>query len=260
MTCTELRTHAPALVDGELGVAETLAARAHLAGCPACRAVVEGETRLRELLRRQPRETAPPELRARIRARCRREAVVRGLVPWAGGAAVGLVAGLLLAPGLPVLRPGPPPLLQTLVATHVAYEDLEQPAEFASQEPRSVETWLLERAGLRTVVPDFSRAGLRLVGARLTAVDGRKAAFLLYAKGHSLLSVFVVPGAGRPTLEGAPVVYRGHVYLLGRRHGHRTVAWSEGSTLFALVSMLDDQALLECADVLRTERLARSQL
>jgi len=42
--------------------------------------------------------------------------------------------------------------------------------------------------------------------------------------------------------------------------GFRTVAWTEGHALFGLVSALDYDALLECADRLRLERAERSRL
>ena len=41
---------------------------------------------------------------------------------------------------------------------------------------------------------------------------------------------------------------------------HRTVSWSDGQVLFGLVSMLDYEALLECADRLRIERANQTRL
>jgi hypothetical protein len=43
------------------------------------------------------------------------------------------------------------------------------------------------------VVPDYSTAGIRLVGARLAETRDRKTVYLLYEKGSTLLSVFMVP-------------------------------------------------------------------
>jgi len=60
MSCTEFESRLHPFVDGELDVAETLAAEAHAAECPGCRGRVAGERRFRQLLRRQPRESAPP--------------------------------------------------------------------------------------------------------------------------------------------------------------------------------------------------------
>src|SRR6266849_4848905 len=87
MNCREFLEHLPPYVDGELGVAETVAAQTHLTECPRCQRLVEQERQFRQLLRRQPQESAPPEFRARVRARIRREArLTRGL-PWRSVAA-----------------------------------------------------------------------------------------------------------------------------------------------------------------------------
>jgi mycothiol system anti-sigma-R factor len=257
MTCGQFYTHASSYVDGELGVSETLAAQAHLAECAGCRSYAEREQQFRELLRRQPREAVPPELRARILARCRREArrarALPLLVPGLTGlAAAALVAALLL----PGVRPSHS-VLAELVATHIAFADIERPAEVASTDPGEVEAWLRERAGLRAIVPDYSSAGIQLVGARLANVEERRAAFVLYRKGHTLLSVFMIPAAHEVDVGGSRVTYRGQVYLVEERRGYRTVAWSDGQAVFGLVSLVDSESLLECADTLRQERASR---
>jgi hypothetical protein len=61
-------------------------------------------------------------------------------------------------------------------------------------------------------------------------------------------------------LAGARVSYRGHAYVTYERKGYRTVSWSDGHALFGLVSMLDYEALLECADRLRVERAHQTRL
>mgnify|MGYP001616589659 CR=1 FL=1 len=79
MSCREFESRLHPFVDGELDVAETLAAEAHAAECPDCRSRVAAERRFRQLLRRQPRESAPPEFRAMLRARLRRSARVAAI-------------------------------------------------------------------------------------------------------------------------------------------------------------------------------------
>jgi len=261
MNCHEVETHAPPWLDGELGIDETVALEAHLGSCLRCRQVVEREQQFRQLLRRQPRESAPPELRTRILTRCRREARRARLSPWLLAPALGAAAAaLLLAVGPPFVQRAPA-LVPGLVATHVAYAEIDRPAEFLSTDPKAVEAWFRERAGLRITVADYSKAGIRLVGARLASVEARRAAFVLYEKGRTLLSVFTVPAsAGGDRLSGRRVLYRGHEYVTDDRSGYRTVAWAEGQTVFALVSLLDYDALLECADSLRLERASQTRL
>ncbi len=74
MNCAEFRTRLHPYVDGELPVSETAAADAHGVECRACAELARSEREFRRVLRRQPRDVAPPELRARIVGRVRRQA------------------------------------------------------------------------------------------------------------------------------------------------------------------------------------------
>jgi hypothetical protein len=75
------------------------------------------------------------------------------------------------------------------------------------------------------------------------------------------LSVFTVPvGAGGVELSGTRVSYRGRDYLEEERKGYRTVSWTGGQVVFGLVSMLDYDALLQCADNLRSRRSGEARL
>jgi anti-sigma factor RsiW len=110
-------------------------------------------------------------------------------------------------------------------------------------------------------VPDYSPAGIHLIGARLADAHARRAAYLFYEKGRTLLSVFIVQVAdGDARVTGRRAGYRGHDYVMNDVKGYRTVSWSEGQALFGLVSALDYDALLECADRLRVERAERNRL
>src|SRR5215467_5331294 len=68
------------------------------------------------------------------------------------------------------------PLVTSLVDKHIAFAQLDAPAEFASADPAVVGQWLSRRAGLRVAVPDYSSAGIRLVGARIVEAGERRAA------------------------------------------------------------------------------------
>ena len=256
MNCIEFEARLHPYVDGELEPAEMADAEAHLARCVDCKAGVEQERRFRQLLRRQPRESAPPEFRAMIRGRIRRAARVAAIRPWVVGTAAA-AAVILMVTLLPGLRPGPA-LVADLVSKHITYAQIEQPAEFASPDPRAVEAWFRERAGLRVTVSDYSPSGIHLVGARLAETDERKAAYVLYEKGHTLMSVFMLPASARGAeLSGTRVSYRGYDYLTLERRGYNTVAWTDGKAVFGLVSTRDYDALLECADRLRLDRAQR---
>jgi anti-sigma factor RsiW len=259
MNCTDVRARLHAYVDGELTVGETAGVDGHCVECRQCEALVRDEREFRLLLRRQPRETAPPELRERIVRDVRREARRTKVRSWLVAPAVAAAAVILLALW-PSSRQAPP-LVAELVDKHIAYAQIERPAELATSDPGQVAEWVRSRAGMRVTVPDYSPSGIHLVGARLADAHERKAAYLLYEKGRTLLSVFMVPVSGREAeLRGRVVPYRGREYLAYEQKGFRTVSWADGQTLYGLVSVLDYDALLECADRLRTERVNQTRL
>ena len=257
MSCAEFEARLHPYVDGELEATDMASADAHLAQCPDCRSRVEQERQFRQVLRGQPRESAPLEFRALLHARVRRTARVAAIRPWLVGATAAAAALLVVSLLLPGLRPDSS-LIAELVGKHSVYAEIEQPAEFASGDPRAVEAWFRERAGLRVTVSDYSPSGIRLVGARVAEAGDRKTAYVLYEKGHTLMSVFMVPAsAPEVALTGTRVSYRDHDYLRLQRKGYNTVAWTDGKAVFGLVSMLSYDALLECADRLRLDRVER---
>ncbi len=259
MNCPEIRARLHAYVDGELTVSDIAEVDGHCLECRQCAALVSAEREFRQLLRRQPRDTAPSELRASILRRIRREAAVPTGRRWLPVSAIAVAAAIVAAVLLPARTPAP--LVADLVDKHIAYAQIERPTELASTDPREVAEWLRSRAGMRVTVPDYSPSGIHLAGARLAEARERKASYLLYEKGRTLLSVFIVPAlASDETLPGRRVSYRDHDYLTYERKGFRTVSWTDGQAVYSLVSMLDYDALLECADRLRAERLNQTRL
>ncbi|MEX2146552.1 MAG: zf-HC2 domain-containing protein [Candidatus Rokuibacteriota bacterium] len=259
MNCSETRARLHAYVDGELTVSDIADVDGHCLECRRCAALVGAEREFRSLLRRQPREAAPSELRAHIVHRIRREAAVAKARRWLPVPAIAVAAAIIAAVLLPAHTP--PPLVADLVDKHIAYAQIERPAEFASTDPREVAEWFQSRAGMRVTVPDYSPSGIHLAGARLADAHERKAAYLLYEKGSTLLSVFMVPApASEAPLRGRQVSYRDHEYRAYEQKGFRTVSWSDGQAVYGLVSMLDYDALLECADRLRAERSRQTRL
>jgi anti-sigma factor (TIGR02949 family) len=258
MSCADVRASLDAYVDGELTVGETTALDAHCSECRDCAALARHEREFRLLLRRQPREAAPPELRARVVRGVRRQALVATARPWLVVPAVAAAAALLIA----VLWPSSgqaPPIVVALVDKHIAYAQVDRPAELTTSDRDEVTAWFVSRAGMRVTVPDYSPSGIRLIGARLADAHERKAAYLLYEKGRTLLSVFMLKSE-RTEPSGRRVAFRGHDYVTAERKGYRTVAWADGQSLFGLVSSLDYEALLECADRLRAERARQTRI
>ncbi len=262
MDCAEIQPYLEPYADDELGVSEQVAVEAHLTRCAACREHVAEHRRFRRLLRRQPREAASPELRARVRRAVRRRAIRRASAPWiAAVAAAAVVVAVYVSVTrsmLPWPAPVAPPIVTELVGKHLAYAQIDSPVELAAIEGGVVSEWFQKRLGVRVPVPDYTPAGIRLLGGRIADAGGHRAAYLFYEKGRTLMSVFVVPGERLLSVRARTVGYRGAEYFSAEVSGLRTVFWADGDTVFGLISMLDTGALLECADRLRAER-AREQ-
>jgi anti-sigma factor RsiW len=261
MNCQDFLSRLHPYVDGELTVEETAAASQHATECRDCDARVRDEQAFRTLLRRQPQEAASGEFRARIAARLCAERRRRLIRPWLTAP---LVSGAVTAAVVIVIALSAWPtasLIDELVDKHNIYAQVNHPAELATDDRPTIERWFAQRADMRVVVPDYSAAGIRLLGARLAETRDRKTVYLLYEKGSTLLSVFMIPRSPREgRLQGTTVAYRGHNYLVREEKGYRTVAWRDDHATFGLVSMLDNDAILECADRLRVERAAQTRL
>src|SRR5712692_9584847 len=122
MNCAELKSQLHPYVDGELAVAAMSEVDAHVAECPGCRERVAREREFRQLLRRQPRESAPQELGERIRARIGRSARWGAVRLWlAASAAAAVAAAAVLL--LPALRSSTP-LVNELVVKHIAFTQM----------------------------------------------------------------------------------------------------------------------------------------
>lgn len=252
MTCQELRVCLGAHLDGELTLERSLAVDEHLAFCMECQWAYAKERELRTLLQtRFPHDPAPEGLRGRIRVAVRRSDLrkrwlaPRRLLGWA----VPVAALLVVAVGITLWeRDAPPPVVNELVAKHLMYSRLDAPAEVVSASREAVSGWFKGRVRFDVVVPDFSPSGIRLVGGRFSDLSDRPVAYLLYEKGRSLVSLFAfsnrelaLPARGWGRVGDAQ-------FYVTEVRGTEVVLWSQGELAYALVSSLDREALLECAD------------
>ncbi len=246
MTCQELRACLGAHLDGELDLSLSLAADEHLAFCVGCQCAYARERELRTLVRtRFPREGAPAALGERIRGALAR--AERG--PWIGAPrrwfywAAPAAVLVLIALGVGLWQRSAPPVVRELVAKHAMYSRLDAPAEIVSASQEAVAGWFKGRVRFDVAVPDFSPSGIRLVGGRLADLSDRQVAYLLYEKGRNLVSLFAFPSRGLALPSGG-----GERFYVAKVNGAEVVIWTQGPLAYALVSSLDRDSLLECAD------------
>src|SRR5919109_3340257 len=137
MSCVEFQARLHPYVDGELSVDEMLAAHAHAAGCRPCANLAGCERQFRELLRGQPRNAAPADLRARLPLRLRGDAWWAVRRSWHMPAIAAVAAPIIVAALLAPTR-DESSLLAELIEKHSAYAQIEQPAELVSSSGRDI--------------------------------------------------------------------------------------------------------------------------
>lgn len=251
MTCQELRTCLGAHLDGELDLSLSLAANEHLAFCVGCQWAYTRERELRTLVRtRFPREEVPAALRERIRgalARTEQGARIRVQRRWVYWT-VPAAALVLVALGVGLWQRGAPPVVRELVAKHAMYSRLDSPAEIGSASQEAVAGWFEGKVRFDVAVPDFSPSGIRLVGGRLADLSDRQVAYLLYEKGRNQISLFAFPSRGLAFPRGEGARGGDKRFYVAKVDGAEVVVWTQGPLAYALVSSLDRESLLECAD------------
>lgn len=251
MDCGELARTLDAYLDGELADRDLADADDHLAACPACRRRVDDEGRAREALRRtlraamgsgRPHGTAPDALRERIQLALvarRAPAWRRRVTPLRVAALAACAAGVLV---VVVAQGRSDPLVDEAVRRHS--RDLPLEVTAASLGPESVAGWFAGKLDFNAAPPRFDHSGLRMVGARLSHISDRPAAYVRYEapRGHLGLFIFDDPerrfGAAGHLVRTGPTTVR-----VANARGFNVAVWRRDEIVYSLVSDLDEADL-----------------
>jgi anti-sigma factor RsiW len=96
---------------------------------------------------------------------------------------------------------------------------------------------------------DEERSNVRLVGARLASIANRDAAYVMYDQRGARISLFAYP---KPRRFAPPPGFgereaHGRTLQVGTHRGYNVVTWLSGNTVYALVSEVDHDRLVELA-------------
>ncbi|BDG07244.1 anti-sigma factor family protein [Anaeromyxobacter paludicola] len=253
MDCEELKRSLDAFVDGEFEERERAEVEAHVSVCPPCRLLVEEHARFQSALRSSLRcclgegsaaGRAPAELRRRILEALEHER----RPPWRRPAALSAAAlFLVLAAGFAVARQRTTelrsdPFVEEAVRRHV--RDLPLEVTAASTGADSVAGWFAGKLDFNPAPPRFHRAGVRLVGARLSHLRDWPAAYMRYDAPRGRIGVFILDdpdgrftGAGQLRHLGPADVW------LAQTRGYRVAVWRQNDIVYSVVSDLDEREL-----------------
>jgi hypothetical protein len=222
---------------------ETELAERHVAECAECRLFLEEMSRIGRLTHElASRPQAPREVRDRLFkavARARTGSSGLGwqrLSRWVGLAAVlALLAGGALVWGTRVAAP--PDRFTGLAEDHMR---ATRGDGLVSSDSAAVSRWLAQRLAFAMEVPALP--GLRIRGARLCIMDGRRGGVVEYMSQGRSISYFVVPDLdierrSAPTADVQSAV----------RAGYRVVTWREPGLVHALVGDLPEATLVGLA-------------
>lgn len=274
--CNEHNLKILSYLDNRLSGQELDGFRSHLEDCSSCRARVEAERSLSQLLRRsRPLFSAPPALRARVAAAAEQyadpataseglyEHLVRMLGSgWADpmqrftrlrvlGASLAVVLILLAFVPDFMRQVRAANYVETAVATHRSCLDGNLALGLHSNSPEQVTAWFdgkvpfSFRLPKAEVTPD-SRPAYQLTGASLVKYRGKPAALVTYQKKNEKISLMVT-SADSAVVAGGEEVRSGKVTFHYRTdQGFNVVTWTNRGLSYALVSSVSGPARESC--------------
>lgn len=252
MSCEYSGTLLHAYLDGELDAMRAAEFERHMEGCRECTATLGAAESLRASLQRaQLYETAPVELRRKIRAELKlpaRGGVARlAPVPWWRWAAV--AAAILLVTtvawfALPQFNRTQNPGSSTVTSAevidaHIRSLQAGHLTDVASTDQHTVKPWFDGKIDFVPPVHDFTDEGFPLMGGRLDVLGERNVAALVYGRRKHIVNVFVWPTKEPDTPIHPP----------GSRQGFQWVHWRHKGMEFCAVSDLNAQDLHDLAQL-----------
>ncbi len=182
-------------VDGALSPAEELELRRHLDACAVCRARVDALIQLKQAVASGATiHPVPHGLRERVTQMGARSRGPKPRAAWLAGAAT-VAAGLLIVTLISTwstrrYEPEVDQLREAMVADHIHYLGVPEPAAIVSGDPRELSSALAREVGFGFELPDLRDT--KLLGGRLCRLRGQKAALTIYEHGGRRVSLFLL--------------------------------------------------------------------
>ncbi len=252
MNCDDVRNGIYVYLDGEFAPPEEVAFERHIDACPGCRAMVCCESEFLSALRTSmDAPVASEALRARIcdaLAHCATTAreddrAPQALVVAAGGGwrravmptavAASLTAAVVWSMGAVADADKAPEVVDEAVAVHV--KDL--PMEVRGTE-HQIREFLQENVPFAIQLPFRDEPNVRLVGARLTQLNGRSAVLFNYEYHGERLSVLQL---AQPEGDGA---FDRAGFQVEDRQGYRVVTYRHRGVTNSVVGHVGESEML----------------
>jgi len=248
MDCREMERSTDAFLDGEFDQRERAEAEAHLASCASCRALVDGQGRIRDAVRAKLRQAmaapapagcAPEALRDRLTrslARGRGPPWRRALSPLPIATVAACAAGVLV---VLASHTGNPDLLEDAIRNHHRGLPLEVDAA-------AMPGWFASTLDFHPRLPHFAGGGVRVEGARLSNLREWPAAYVRYQLPRGQAGLFIVDDPDRRfDAPGRDVRLGNEVVRVASSRGYNVAIWRQDEIVYSLVSDLDEDSLFQ---------------
>ncbi|HEV3040142.1 MAG TPA: anti-sigma factor [Candidatus Angelobacter sp.] len=270
MQCRDSKKILGAYVDNEIDVMQSAALEEHLAVCEDCRAFMDDQRTVKNLVQQGNFRFSVPsgfyeQIRKSLDTRSKEDTrPKKKLQFWPGAAdslwritaAVATAATLVLAVALGVL------LHRESVATHTNAPNEAVPAQIAtaqnevvdnhirslladhladvaSTDQHTVKPWFNGKLNFSPKVADFSDQGFPLIGGRLDYMEAQRVAALIYKRRQHVINVFTYPHGGSVPLA------------TNEQRGFHTVHWADSGMEYWVISDVNAAELRQFADLLR---------
>ena len=253
-TCEETQEHLQEFMDATLTPDQVGRLQAHLEACPACAGelAIQREIRNRvaaEAPRREPSTALRRKVKEILAPEAKEARTLRPRPAWGWGMAFAVLAliSLVSFAVLNLSRERMAPILIEAVNDHRSFVMRGTPPAEPTTDRHQVRNWLATKVGFEFDPPAAERTELQLLGGDVTYFLERKVACLLYGKGKSLASLFVLPDHG---VEVPRTGYRrvdGLDVYVTSKDGYGVALWKKGGLLYSLVTELPPDELLAIA-------------
>jgi mycothiol system anti-sigma-R factor len=248
VSCDFSTTLLHAYLDGELDAMRAAEFERHMETCRECTATLGAAESLRASLQRaQLYETAPPNLRKKIRAELKVSSLTSGSSSVAAWKWLAAAAAILLVTGVawfvvPHGRTGMSASAVTsteVLDAHIRSLQVGHLTDVASTDQHTVKPWFDGKLDFIPPVRDYMDEGFPLIGGRLDVLGERNVAALVYGRRKHYINVFVWPTKEPDTPIHPP----------GSRQGYQWVHWRHQGMEFCAVSDVSAQDLHELAQL-----------
>lgn len=255
MNCPEVERIAELSLDGETDPTEQVELDAHLSACPTCRERYSVrsayQSQLREKLRASSDELqAPMALRSQVCTTLRIEEGSRPGRLGSSGRAVAACLAVATVGGLSLSFTKSSPGLSPEESVVKHSKNLPPEITTRGDEVDKVHRFFRRNLRYPINVPRPRQRSVRLVGARLSNISNRDAAYVMYDDRGARISLFAYPNVGRlaPPRHFKRRRVRGRPVVVGKHRGYNVVAWKRGDVAYNLVSDVDSNELIELVD------------